>query len=278
MEEQELSNRGSAGTVPPPLVGAGMARGGFRSHRKVTNPAPEGQNALLRSFYSLPGGSVLAFFTHFVIDTVRQHGYLAVFILMTLESACIPVPSEVTMLFGGALTVAAVAGVGHELSLPSVIAVGVSGNLLGSLLAYWAGAAGGRPFVDRFGRYLLIRPHEVDRAHTWFERRGPAAVFLGRLIPVVRTFISLPAGVAKMPLRRFVTYTVLGCVPWVGLLTLAGAAAGNQWERIATFFQPVAWLLAGIIVVLGVIFVIKRWKTVRSEYAELDRLRETEHA
>jgi membrane protein DedA with SNARE-associated domain len=219
---------------------------------------------------------MLALFTHFITDTVRQHGYLAVFILMTLESACVPIPSEVTMLLGGALTVAAVAAVGQELSLPLVIVAGVSGNLLGSLLAYWAGAVGGRPFVDKFGRYLLIRPHEVDRAHAWFERRGPATVFLGRLLPLIRTFISLPAGVAKMPLKRFVTYTVLGCVPWVAALAVAGAAAGTQWEKVSTYIQPVAWVLLAVGVVLGVVFVVKRWKTVRLEYAELDRLRETE--
>ncbi len=218
---------------------------------------------------------MLALFTHLITDAVRQHGYLAVFILMTFESACVPIPSEVTMLLGGALTVAAVASAGQELSLPLVIAVGVSGNLLGSLLAYWAGAVGGRAFVDKFGRYLLIRPHEVDRAHAWFERRGPATVFFGRLLPVVRTFISLPAGVAKMPLRRFVIYTVLGCVPWVAALTVAGAAAGAQWEKVSTYIQPVAWVLLAVIVVLGAVFVAKRWKTVRMEYAELDRLRET---
>ena len=221
---------------------------------------------------------MLALFTHFITDTVRQHGYLAVFILMTFESACIPIPSEMTMLLGGALTVAAVAAIGHQLSLPLVIAAGVSGNLLGSLAAYWAGAVGGRPFVDRFGRYLLIRPHEVDRAHAWFERRGPAAVFFGRLLPVIRTFISLPAGIAKMPLRRFVVYTVLGSVPWVALLAWGGAAAGSQWDHVATFVQPVTWVLAAAILVLGVIFVIRRWKIVRLEYAELDRVRETEGA
>ena len=221
---------------------------------------------------------MLALFTHFITDTVAQHGYLAVFVLMTLESACVPVPSEVIMLFGGAFTVAAVAGAGHELSLPAVIAAGVAGNLLGSLLAYWAGAAGGRPFVDRFGRYLLIRPHEVDRAHAWFERRGPAAVCIGRVMPVVRTFISLPAGVAKMPLGKFVGYTVLGCIPWIALLGWGGAAAGSQWEKVASYIQPVVWLLGAVILVLGVVFVAKRWKTVRREYAELDRLRETEQA
>jgi membrane protein DedA with SNARE-associated domain len=101
-------------------------------------------------------------------------------------------------------------------------------------------------------------------------------VFFGRLIPIVRTFISLPAGVAKMPLRRFVIYTVLGCVPWVAALAVAGAAAGSQWENVSHILQPVAWLLLAVILVLGVVFVVKRWTTVRLEYAELDRQRDAQ--
>jgi len=234
-------------------------------------------NALLGSGYSLAEGPrLLALFTNFITNTVSNYGYLAVFVLMLLESACVPIPSEVTMLFGGALTVTAFAGAGNELSLPWVIAAGVAGNLIGSWLAYWAGAAGGRPFVDRFGRYLLIRPHEVDRAHAWFEQRGQRAVFVARLLPVVRTFISLPAGVAKMPVRRFTLYTVLGCVPFVAALAWAGAAAGSQWEKVAKYIQPVAWLLfAAIIAGIGA-FIARRWKVVRAEYAELDRKAEAE--
>src|SRR5687768_5580578 len=139
----------------------------------------------------------------FVIDTVAGYGYVAVFALMVLESACVPIPSEVTMLFGGALASAGFAAPGEELSLFWVGMAGTVGNLIGSWLAYWAGAAGGRPLVDRFGRYLLIRPHEVDKAHAWFDRYGDAAVFFSRLLPVIRTFISLPAGVVRMPFWRF---------------------------------------------------------------------------
>src|SRR5437762_11042613 len=115
------------------------------------------------------------------------------------------------------------------MSLPGVVVWGMAGTLVGSWIAYGAGYLGGRPLVDRFGRYLLIRPHEVDRAHDWFERRGQAAVFIARLLPVIRTFISLPAGVAKMPVRRFTTYTLLGCIPWVFALTWIGAVLGRRW-------------------------------------------------
>jgi membrane protein DedA with SNARE-associated domain len=190
---------------------------------------------------------------------------------MLLESACVPIPSEVTMLVGGALTTTAFAGAGNELNLVAVALVGTAGNLTGSWLAYGVGLYGGRPLADRFGRYLLIRPHEVDRAHAWFERRGEATVLLSRLLPVVRTFISLPAGVAEMPFWRFTLYTTLGCLPWCFALTIIGAALGSRWTLAEEYIREFAWLIGGIIVVLGAIVVSRRWKTVRAEYAALDR-------
>ena len=152
----------------------------------------------------------VALLTDQITSLLLDYGYVAIFVLMALESACVPIPSEVTMLFGGALTSAAVAGPGAELSIFWVGFAGVAGNLVGSWLAYWVGWKGGRPMIDRYGRYLLIRPHEVDRAHTWFETKGEAAVFGARLLPVVRTFISLPAGIARMPFWKFTLFTVLG--------------------------------------------------------------------
>jgi membrane protein DedA with SNARE-associated domain len=216
---------------------------------------------------------VLALLTDFVTRDVTTYGYAAIFLLMLLESACVPIPSEVTMLVGGALTTREFAGAGNELSLVLVAVSGIAGNLAGSLLAYWAGAAGGRPLVDRFGRYLLIRPHEVDRAHAWFERRGQAAVFVGRLLPVIRTFISLPAGVAGMPPRRFTLYTLLGCVPWVFGLAIVGAALGTQWDRADRLIQPVGWLIAIVFVGGLAVWIGRRWTVVRAEYAALDRER-----
>jgi membrane protein DedA with SNARE-associated domain len=206
----------------------------------------------------------------FVIDAVAGYGYAAVFVLMVLESACVPIPSEVTMLFGGALASEGFAAPGQQLSLVWVGIVGTLGNLVGSWLAYWAGAVGGRPLVDRFGRYLLIRPHEVDKAHDWFERYGDAAVFFSRLLPVIRTFISLPAGVVRMPFWRFTLYTVLGCLPWTFALAWLGYALGESWQTVEEMLRPFAWAIAGACVVAVAWYVRRRWTTVRAEYAALD--------
>lgn len=202
-----------------------------------------------------------------------DHGLLAIFVLMLLESACVPIPSEITMLFGGALTTTAFAGAGNELDFWAVVMAGTLGNLVGSWLAFWAGAYGGRPLVDRFGRYLLIRPHEVDKAHDWFERRGELTVFVSRLLPVIRTFISLPAGVAGMRFWRFTAYTFLGCLPWCLALTWLGARLGEHWERVEEIISPIAWLIAIVLLALLVVYVRRRWAQVRAEYAELDARR-----
>jgi membrane protein DedA with SNARE-associated domain len=216
---------------------------------------------------------VLALFTDFITNEIVRYGYLAIFVLMVLESACIPIPSEVTMLFGGALASTAFVGNGQELSLFWVAMVGTAGNVVGSWLAYAAGAWGGRPLVDRFGRYVLIRPHEVDRAHEWFERHGDAAVFFSRLLPVVRTFISVPAGVARMNFGKFTLYTVLGCLPWTFALAWAGYLLGENWTAAEQVLRPLAWAIALIILALGTWWVARRWRQVREEYAALDRER-----
>ena len=213
---------------------------------------------------------MLAIFQEFVTTTIGDYGLLAIFVLMLLESACVPIPSEVTMLFGGALTATAFAGEGSELGFWAVVIVGTAGNLIGSWLAYWAGDYGGRPLIDRFGRYLLIRPHEVDKAHAWFEHRGEVTVFVSRLLPVVRTFISLPAGVAEMPFVRFTFYTVLGCLPWCLALTWLGATLGENWTAVEEILRPIAWLIAIVLVIAAIVVIKHRWTTVRAEYAALD--------
>jgi membrane protein DedA with SNARE-associated domain len=218
---------------------------------------------------------VLALFQDFITGVIGDYGLVAIFVLMLLESACIPIPSEVTMLFAGAMTTTAFAGAGNELGFWAVVVAGVLGNLVGSWLAYGAGDRGGRPLIDKWGRYLLIRPHEVDRAHEWFERRGEMTVFVARLLPVVRTFISLPAGVAKMPFRRFTLYTTLGCVPWVLGLTWLGARLGDNWTKVEDLLRPVAWLIAIALIVGLIVFVARRWTQVRAEYAALDAARAT---
>jgi membrane protein DedA with SNARE-associated domain len=208
---------------------------------------------------------VLALFSSFVTEEIARYGYLAIFVLMLLESACIPIPSEVTMLFGGALASAGFAGGQAHLSLLGVGIAGTLGNLAGSLLAYWVGYVGGRPLALRWGRYLLIRPHEIDRAHDWFEDHGEAAVFFGRLIPVVRTFISLPAGVARMNVWKFSFYTLLGCVPWTFGLAYLGYVLGARWDEVERVLRPFAWAIAGLLVTGIAVWIWRRWRQVHAE-------------
>ena len=216
---------------------------------------------------------MLALFNHTVESLIVDHGELAIFLLMALGSACVPIPSEVTMLFGGALTSTAFVVAGQTLSLPGVVFWGMAGTLVGSWIAYAAGYLGGRPLVDRFGRYLLIRPHEVDRAHEWFERHGEAVVLYGRLVPLARAFVSLPAGVAAMPFWRFTLYTVIGSLPWCVGLAWLGHAFGDRWTEIEAVMRPAAWVVAVVGVLAVAAFVSYRWNKVRKEYAALDAAR-----
>ena len=206
----------------------------------------------------------------FVIDTVAGYGYVAVFVLMGLSSACVPIPGEVTMLFGGALAAAGFAAEGEQLSLVWVATAGSLGTVTGSWAAYWGGAVGGRPLIDRFGRYLLIRPHEVDKAHDWFERYGDVTVGFSRIVPVLNTFISLPAGVVRMPFWRFTIFTVLGCLPWTFALAWLGFQLGDRWETVEQALQPFSWAIAGLCVIAAAWYVRRRWTKVRAEYAALD--------
>lgn len=216
---------------------------------------------------------MLTMLSDFITNEIVRYGYLAIFVLMLLESAAVPIPSEVTMLFGGALASAAFVGEGRQLDLYWVAVVGAVANVVGSWLAYAVGAIGGRPLIDRFGRYLLIRPHEVDRAHAWFDRRGDVTVFVSRLLPVVRTFISLPAGVARMSLGKFTLYTLLGSLPWTFALAWIGYVLGSNWAAAARVIRPTAWAIAIAILLAGAWWVTHRWRRVREEYAALDRER-----
>jgi len=210
---------------------------------------------------------------------IADNGYLAVFLLMMLGCMCIPIPSEVVMAFAGALCApdfaASVLGSPEAaLSVSWVAFWGIVGSMVGSLVAYWFGAWGGRPAIDRWGRYLLLRPHEVDRAHAWFERRGEAVVFLGRLVPLVRAFVSLPAGIARMDLRKFTLFTLFGVIPWCVGLALAGKALGSQWQTLEKYFVP-ASILAAVVLLAGVVWwVVKRTKEGRVTTDHLDRASE----
>ncbi len=177
---------------------------------------------------------------------IATYGYVAIFFLMVAESACIPVPSELIMTFGGALAAGAVPGTG--LNLAGVIVAGAAGNVVGSYLAYAVGRYGGQPALRRWGRRLRIREHDLDRANLWFDRHGPRAVLIGRLLPVVRTFISLPAGIAGMDPVRFGIYTTIGCIPWTAALAAAGYAVGANWNSIVSGFNGPTYVIAAVVV------------------------------
>jgi membrane protein DedA with SNARE-associated domain len=185
-------------------------------------------------------------------------GYGVVFALMLLESACIPIPSEITMPVAGLLASQ------HHLSLVPVIVVGVVANLAGSLLSYYVGRGEGRSLLLKYGRYILVKPHDVERADEWFARYGPPAVFFARLLPVVRTFISLPAGVAKMDVRKFALLTVIGCIPWVTALTVAGYVLGANWQRVLTYTRPLEYAVLAAIVVGAALWLVRRRKASRA--------------
>jgi membrane protein DedA with SNARE-associated domain len=213
----------------------------------------------------------LGIFTNFVVDQVVKFGYAAVFVLMVAESACIPIPSEVTMLFGGALSNAALVSHyshAHHLNFLLVGLVGTAGNLVGSWIAYAVGRAGGRPLVERWGRLVFMREHELDRAEAWFRDHGEAAVFFSRLLPVVRTFISLPAGVAEMPLGMFTIYTVAGCLPWTFALAGVGYALGASWTTAEKYFKPVSVIFAVLLVGLVAWWLVRRAAAKRRDTVE----------
>ena len=187
----------------------------------------------------------------FAVDTVDAMGLPGVFILMVLESACIPVPSEATMLFAG-FNVA-----NGEYSLFAATAAGVLGNLVGSWIAYWIGYIGRIDVLEKHGRKLHIKKSHLEWADRWFERHGDATVFFARMLPIIRTFISLPAGVARMPFWRFTFLTLAGCIPWVLLLTLIGKAAGDNWEKWKNHLHYVDYAVLGAIV-LGIVWLFVR--------------------
>jgi membrane protein DedA with SNARE-associated domain len=177
-------------------------------------------------------------------DFIGSAGLPAVFVLMLLESACIPIPSEATMLFAG-FSVSK-----GDMTLFGIVAAGVLGNLVGSWIAYAAGYYGRIELLER-NRLIHIRRRHLETADRWFERYGSATVFFTRMLPIIRTFISLPAGVARMPFWRFTVFTVAGCVPWVLLLALIGREAGDNWaswkDHLAYLdYAIVAAILAGI--------------------------------
>jgi membrane protein DedA with SNARE-associated domain len=186
--------------------------------------------------------SILETSIHFIIHIIEQLGYVGVFIGMTLESVGVPLPSEVIMPFAGY-----VAWTGR-LTLVGVTLAGTTACLAGSLIAYAIGLYGGRPLLERYGKYFLLRKKDIDRAHEWFERYGELAVFTSRLLPIVRAFISYPAGIAKMDITKFSVYSFLGSFVWCFVLAFVGFTLGRNWSAVEGLLQPLS-----VAVVLGMI-------------------------
>jgi membrane protein DedA with SNARE-associated domain len=196
---------------------------------------------------------------HFLVTEISRHGYLAIFLLMTLESACIPIPSEIVMLFGGALSAGvAIAGVYGHFNILAVAILGALGNLAGSAIAYWVGRTGGRTVIDKWGRYVLLRHKDLDKAEVFFAKHGQAAVLIGRILPVVRTFISLPAGIAEMPVFKFGLFTLIGSLPWTFGLAYTGKAVASNWQSLSKYSTPISIVFGLLIVALLVWWYIRR--------------------
>lgn len=198
--------------------------------------------------------TILEFLARTIIAVISQSGYLGIVLLMGIESACIPLPSEVIMPFSGYLVYTG------RFNLGWVAIAGAIGCNVGSAVAYYVGAWGGRPLAEKYGRYVLVTRHDLEMADRWFARYGDWAVFFSRLLPVVRTFIALPAGIARMNFTRFNVYTFLGSLPWCWLLAYAGMKLGERWTSLREYFHRFDAAL-GVLIVLGAVwFVRSRWK------------------
>ena len=201
----------------------------------------------------------------FLSNLFNSIGWPGVVIAMAIESACIPLPSEVTLPLAGWLLVQAKGGT--PLDSIWVGLWGAVGCTIGSLVAYWIGAAGGRPLLFKYGKYVLIQEHHVHIADRWFARWGDATTFFSRLLPVVRTFISLPAGVARVPLLRFTIYTFIGSFIWSWALGYLGYVFGANWEEIRNAMRPFDIPIIALILVAAAVFFYRSWRSSRTSPA-----------
>ena len=202
-------------------------------------------------------GKIIELLSVFIVATISRLGYAGIVLLMAIESACIPLPSEIIMPFSGALVARG------EFNLWLVGLAGAFGCVLGSLVAYWVGMYGGRPLAEKYGRYLLISSHDLDLADRWFARFGEVIVFASRLLPAIRTFIAFPAGVARMNLKKFVIYTFAGSLPWCIGLAYVGQRLGEKWDKdptLKTLFHRFDFII-GIVLVLAVAWWV--WRHIK---------------
>ncbi len=194
---------------------------------------------------------ILAPIAAWIISVISTLGYSGIILTMAIESACIPLPSEIIMPFSGYLVFT------DRFNLWLTGIAGAVGCVVGSAAAYWVGIKGGRPFLEKYGRYVLISQHDINNAEKFFQKYGDWSIFISRLLPVIRTFISLPAGIAKMRFGRFVILTFLGSLPWCLALAYVGQLMGENWEHIKVYFRK-ADVVIGILILAGIALFLYR--------------------
>ena len=202
--------------------------------------------------------AILAVISGFIISTISSLGYLGIILLMAIESANIPLPSEVIMPFSGFLVASG------RFNLWLIALAGGVGCLAGSLLSYWIGKVGGRPLIEKYGKYILVSHHDLDIADRFFKKRGEITIFISRLLPVVRTFISFPAGIAEMNLWRFSIYTFVGSVVWSLALGYVGVLLGANWENIRTYFRGLDVIILIVLMILLILWIVRHLRHRRT--------------
>lgn len=207
---------------------------------------------------------LLEFLSAIIVAVISTLGYSGIVLLMAIESACIPLPSEIIMPFSGYLVSTG------QMNLWLVGLAGAIGCVLGSLVAYWVGMKGGRPLIEKYGRYVLVSRHDLDLADRWFEKRGEIIVFVSRMLPAIRTFIAFPAGVARMNLKRFVIYTFAGSFPWCLGLAYVGQKLGEKWNKddtLKTWFHRFDFVIGIAAVILAAWWIWRHVSHLRKEDA-----------
>jgi membrane protein DedA with SNARE-associated domain len=189
-----------------------------------------------------------------IIGVISSMGYGGIVLLMAIESACIPLPSEVIMPFSGFLVFKG------EMSLLYVALAGAVGCVVGSIPAYYLGMFGGRPLVEKYGKWVLVSHRDLELADHWFTHYGEIIIFIGRLLPVVRTFIAFPAGIARMNMGKFVIYTFTGSYIWCWVLAYAGMKAGQNWEGLKVYFHEFHYVIAAAFAIFAVWYVRRHFK------------------
>jgi membrane protein DedA with SNARE-associated domain len=197
---------------------------------------------------------------------LQHYGYFAIFALAMAESMCIPIPSELIFGFAGALCTAAVA-TGHPLNIVAVVVDGVVAELCGAIVAYVVGRTAGRTIVDRWGKWLLLTHKDLDRAEIWFKKFGVFSIPIGRVIPIVRSVISVPAGVAEMQPVQFVSLTAIGSAVWISVLAGIGYGLGSNWKHMQSTFHFVEYPVIALIVLALALGFAHRWRAVHGEHA-----------